>query len=138
MKLTHTVGLVLIKNGKVLLVRNGEKSKHPTGTYGLPAGRIESKETPEEAIIRETKEETGLTVKNLRVVGKYFAKLKRKEGVEPMDMIAFFAEDFAGELRGEPEVTEPVWVDLERIGRYRLVQNVEKVIKDAFNKFKRD
>ena len=138
MKLTHTVGLVLIKNGKVLLVRNGEKSKHPTGTYGLPAGQIEDKETLEEAIVRETREETGLTVKNLRVVGKYFAKLKRKKGVEPMDMIAFFTEDFVGELRGEPEVTEPVWVDVKRLDKYNLVQNVGKVIKDALNKFKRN
>ena len=135
MKLTHTVGLVLIKNGEVLLVRNGEKSKHPTGTYGLPAGRIEDKETPEEAIVRETREETGLTVKNLRVVGKYFAKLKRKEGSEPMDMIAFFAEDFDGRLHGEPEVTEPLWVDLRQVSQYNLVQNVERAIEDARNKF---
>lgn len=39
------------------------------GNLGIPAGGIEENETITECIIRETKEETGLTIKNVQLIG---------------------------------------------------------------------
>jgi 8-oxo-dGTP diphosphatase len=55
--------------GRVLLIRR----KHPPfqGQYAIPGGFVEIGETVEEACRRELKEETGLTVGALRLVGIY-------------------------------------------------------------------
>ena len=52
--------------GILMGLRKG--SRHP-GTWGLPGGKLEYGETPEECIVRETLEETGLSV---RVVDKRY------------------------------------------------------------------
>ena len=57
-KLNVRSGIIIIKDGKVLLHKNDNKPN-----YCLPGGGIHFLESSEEAIIREVKEETGLTVK---------------------------------------------------------------------------
>jgi ADP-ribose pyrophosphatase YjhB (NUDIX family) len=46
MKKVPSVGIIVIQNNKLLLVREGKKSSHMTGVYNTPAGRIETGETP--------------------------------------------------------------------------------------------
>lgn len=50
-------GCLFDENGRVLLQKRGD-----SGKWGFPGGAIELDETPEEAAIREVKEETGLDV----------------------------------------------------------------------------
>ena len=64
---TYEVALVLLidRSGAVLLQhRDGNTSVSPN-QWGLPGGRIEPGETPEEAARRELLEETGLTAGDL-------------------------------------------------------------------------
>jgi 8-oxo-dGTP pyrophosphatase MutT (NUDIX family) len=52
--------------GRILMQRRGD-----TGDWGLPAGAIELGERLDQTIIREVREETGLEVMPVRVVGVY-------------------------------------------------------------------
>jgi 8-oxo-dGTP pyrophosphatase MutT (NUDIX family) len=52
--------------GRVLFIRRSDN-----GRWGLPAGAIDPGETPAEAVAREVKEETGLTVRPTRVAGVF-------------------------------------------------------------------
>ena len=65
-----TVGVVVLQNNEVLLVRHGGKAGHIKDTLGIPAGRIEvgENETPREAAKRELEEETGyhVTIESLQ------------------------------------------------------------------------
>jgi len=56
-KQTHSAGIVVIYNKKILLV-HPTKEKSFIKTYSFPKGKIESKESIEQAAIRETYEET--------------------------------------------------------------------------------
>lgn len=58
------IGLVY-QQGK-LLVGWREKHLHQGGCYEFPGGKVEQNETPEQTVIRELKEETGLSIKVLR------------------------------------------------------------------------
>lgn len=57
---------VVVVNEEGLVCLVSRKEDH--SDFGLIGGKIDSGETPEEAIVRETKEETGLNIKNLRLV----------------------------------------------------------------------
>jgi ADP-ribose pyrophosphatase YjhB (NUDIX family) len=54
------VGAVIIKEAKIALIKRGnEPSK---GKWTIPGGLVELAESPEQAVVREAQEETGLTV----------------------------------------------------------------------------
>jgi 8-oxo-dGTP diphosphatase len=64
-----TVDGVLLIDGKLLLVRRGREPEK--GKLALPGGIVEYGETTEEAVVRETKEETGIKTKPVRLLGVY-------------------------------------------------------------------
>lgn len=65
---TYEVALVLLvdASGAVLLQHRDDRTSVSPNQWGLPGGRIEPGETPEQAARRELLEETGLTAAQLR------------------------------------------------------------------------
>lgn len=63
-KMHYSVGAIIKKDEKFLLI---DRVKPPFGFAGL-AGHIDENETPEEALKREVKEESGLDLKNFKIL----------------------------------------------------------------------
>jgi len=53
---------VVSLRGRLLMVRKALTDPHQPGRWELPGGRVKPGETPDEALVREVREETGLTV----------------------------------------------------------------------------
>ena len=65
---THGAAAVIFdKEGRVLLI----KENYDRRRWSLPGGALEEGEAPEEAVVRETMEETGLHVAVEHLVGSY-------------------------------------------------------------------
>jgi NAD+ diphosphatase len=99
--------ILVTHQGKMLLAR---KAAFPKGRYSALAGFVEPGETLEDTVIRETREEVGVEVKNIR----YF-------GSQPWPfphslMVAFTAEYAGGELRPDGvEIEEARWFTPEEL-----------------------
>jgi mutator protein MutT len=64
---TAAVAVILDERGNVLLVR----TNYRTCAFQLPGGLVEPGEQPAEAVVRETREETGLVVRVAAYIGRY-------------------------------------------------------------------
>lgn len=61
------VGAIVIRDEHLLLIRRGQAPGE--GLWSFPGGRVEAGETLAEAVVRETAEETGITVVCEQLVG---------------------------------------------------------------------
>ena len=134
-----SVTVVIFDKDKVLVVKNGASSDHPTGIYGLPAGKVEEGETWEAAAERECEEESGLKpIKLVKLPTFYEADLPRKDGtIKRFSCWSFYCPEYVGELRPTDE-TEPEWVDVKEVGKLPLVANVSLMITEAWEEMKKD
>jgi len=62
---------ILIFNDDGDLLLGKRKASHGAGTWSVPGGHIDFGETPEEACIREVREETGLNLKYVSVLQEF-------------------------------------------------------------------
>ncbi len=65
-KIRNAVRVFLIKKDKIVCIKY---KRGPIGFIDIPGGKIEEKETKEEAAIREFLEETGMKISNLQEIG---------------------------------------------------------------------
>ncbi len=90
--------IVRVGDGVVALLPPGEPEDAPAA---LPSGHMEYGESPEEAAIREAREETGLVVEVVRCLDWYFVR----QAAYPGPMVSFIFETRAvgGESLGSHE-----------------------------------
>lgn len=87
------------------------------GYFNAPGGHIELEETSVEAAVRETKEETGLTVSGLKEMG--VLRFQFKNGIRMIGYV-FTTEQWEGELIDECDETKPFWVKKSDIDYSRM------------------
>ena len=100
------------KDGKYLMLHRVKKHNDINeGKWIGVGGHAENQETPEECLVREVKEETGLTLTSYRFRG--LVTFISNE-CEPELMCVFTADGFTGELI-ECDEGELAWVDKEEV-----------------------
>jgi 8-oxo-dGTP diphosphatase len=129
-KLVVVPHLILMKDDQVLLTRR-YNTGYEDGKYGLVAGHLDGNETVTAAMIRETKEETGIDIKpeDLEVVHA----MHRKSGREDID---FFY--ICKKWTGTPEILEPNKCDdLSWHSLDHLPENTLAYITFALNQYQK-
>ena len=100
----------IVKDGKVLMLHRVKKKNDINHDKWIGiGGKFEPEEAPEECILREAKEETGLTLTSWRCRG---VVTFLQEGGEGEYMYLFTADDFTGELT-ECDEGDLQWVSLD-------------------------
>ena len=115
---------------RILLTRRADN-----GRWCLPGGHFESGESVAEAAIRETKEETGLDVEIVRLVGVYSDPNRVLEYADGnrfhLVALSFEARVVGGELAPSDETTEFVWCAPSAIDELDLMEHHVERIDDA-------
>ena len=108
-KITHlgSYGLIL-KENKIVLIK---KANGPyEGKLDLPGGTIEFDETPEQALIREIKEEVGIDIKTYSLFdgNSTVVTWKHDDILEQIHHIGFFykIESYSNNIKNEIEITK--------------------------------
>ena len=113
----YGVGVLVVQDGRFLC---GTRLKD--GSVGGPGGHIEAGESPEDAAIRETQEEFGITPKDLMPVA-FLSDLKPPYCPSHV----FLCTDFDGSIRcADGEMTSPGFITAEKVAELST-QNPERL-----------
>ncbi|MCB9798175.1 NUDIX domain-containing protein [Candidatus Nomurabacteria bacterium] len=92
------IGVMIFKDGKVLVCKR--KGAHGQGQYAWPGGHLEYMESIVECAKRETREEAGIEIENVRFLRLMNLKEYAPKHYVDIAMIADWKS-------GEPQVLEP-------------------------------
>lgn len=127
---------VIIENNKILLTRQWDG-------YSLIGGGVEKGETIEESIVREVKEETGLTITPDKIIHQATTFFKRNAESQANQSIQlyFTHSQLHGQINND-NITDsektytngtPEWVDLDKIDDINFRHSVDlKTILQAY------
>jgi len=131
------VGGVVVRAGRVLLIRRGKPPLFRRWT--VPGGTVELGETLQEAVVREMREETGLSVQPLEVL-TVFDRIER-EGEEVryhFVIVDFLCRAAAGEARAGSDALEVAWVRPQEMPAYALPEKALEVVQEALRRAARE
>jgi ADP-ribose pyrophosphatase YjhB (NUDIX family) len=129
------VSAAIIRDGKVLVVR---RARNPAlNLYTLPGGVVEAGETLDEALVREVREETALTIEPLALAGHREVIMRDGEGrVERHFVIMSFAARWlAGEVALNEELDDARWITPVELSGLRTTDGLAEIIAAALKCF---
>lgn len=115
-QLTVVVGLIE-RDNKILIVRRHDPQHVQWHhRWEFPGGKIELYETPIEALKREIKEETQLTVNSELLLGVHTHHWNTPKGIQQTFILLYYCNDFTGEVRlNNKENDDYIWEKPEAI-----------------------
>ncbi len=119
------VGAVVVSDDRLLLIRRGRGPAQ--GEWSIPGGRVEWGETLAEAVLRELREETGLT----GVCGELLGWVERMGDDHHFVILDFrvVALDDAQPVAGD-DAAEAAWVAQHELAEMRLVEGLAELLAD--------
>ncbi|MFP4021332.1 MAG: NUDIX domain-containing protein [Halanaerobium sp.] len=123
-----TVGAVILNSeDKVLICKSNKWNQQ----YVIPGGHIELGETMEETLLREVKEETGLEVYDVKLLGItesiYSESFQNKKHFIFVD---FICRSDSNQVVLNEEAQSYQWIDLSEIEDYKLEEFTANLLKE--------
>ncbi len=118
---------------KVLLIQRGNEPYK--GYWAFPGGFMNMEETAEECAVRELKEETGLTVKQIQQIGAY-SKVDRDPRGRTISIAYLAIVDAPAAVSGMDDAAKAAWFPLTSLPN--LAFDHQDIMADAialFNKY---
>ncbi|NNE19894.1 MAG: 8-oxo-dGTP diphosphatase MutT [Myxococcales bacterium] len=113
---------VVIREGRVLLTRRA-KGQHLAGMWEFPGGKLEDGESPEEALVRECREECGIDVDVGAILDVTHHRFPEKDVL----LLFYRCGLRAGEVR-HLQVADHAWVPPMELDRYPLPPADDRVV----------
>ena len=114
--------LCLITDGDSILLQN--RRKNDWQGYTLPGGHVEPGESFVDAVIREMKEETGLTILDTRLVGVKQFPLENGRYV----VLLFKATRWSGDLISSEE-GQMEWIEYSELSTVKTVDDFDALLR---------
>lgn len=123
------VAAIIVRNREILLIKRGAEPN--LGKWSIPGGSMEIGETIEEAVKRETLEETGLVIDVGEFAGVSDLIVKQDDTILfHYILLDYFGTVVSGAAAAATDATECRWVPFDDLGKYDLTP----AILDRFRK----
>ena len=116
--------LIVDARQRVLLLRRSEESAYWPGEWELPGGKGDPGETVDATLIREVREETGLTVLPTRFIGASEVELDKVRVI----FLVLQAYVTAGEFQLSEEHEEHRWIDRDQLHAVELTDPLARAL----------
>lgn len=126
----------IVRDGKVLVVRRARPPAN--GLFTLPGGVVETGETLVEAVAREVREETGMTIEPVALAGFREAIVRDGQSrVERHFIILCFASRWrAGEPILNEELSEARWLEPAELAGLPTTPGLAEIMAAAFDRLR--
>lgn len=84
--------------GRLLLIRKGQDDPHQPGRWELPGGRMKPDESPDDALVREVREEVGLDVSPGRPLALWSWRLGNEQDAPTVIAVARLCMTSTGDV----------------------------------------
>ena len=125
MQKQETISIAIVKNEQQqFLITRRQPGQHLAGKWEFPGGKVEAGESLEIAMIRELKEEVGLTAIDYTLFDSLVFQYDQLE----LSLNFYLVNHFTGEAKGL-EGQELEWVSLAELDNYEFPRANVSVIK---------
>ena len=127
------VGAVIVVNQHVLVVR---RSNPPLqGQWSIPGGLVDTGETTREAVIREIREETSLTIEPVELIEVFERILRDSDSRVQYHFVVidYLCRMVSGEPRPSTDVSDIRWARFEDLPVLGITPETTTVIQKALN-----
>jgi len=111
------VSIALINNYDQVLISKRPNNKHLAGFWEFPGGKVEKDETPENALIREVKEELNVNINNKCIAPLSFSEFDYKNF--HLLLLLYICRRWEGEPLPMEE-NELKWVKPSMLRKYKM------------------
>ena len=126
--ITGVAGIILDGDRILLSMRGKPPSK---GKWGLPGGAVEVGETVKEALIREVLEETGVTVRPIRLITFLDSIHRDDDGGVRYHYVLFeyLCEYASGEVSPSSDAPDARWVKFSELDSVDIMPSTKRFIE---------
>jgi len=132
-------GVIFNKEGKVLILQRSKDEDVFPEIWELPSGKREFFEDSQSSLIREIKEETGLS--KIKIIIPFYVfeyKVEKQEEIRDTTQINFLVKLLEDEeIKLSEEHQNFAWISKDEIEKYKLSEATKNVILKAFELLKR-
>jgi 8-oxo-dGTP diphosphatase len=116
------IGAVIVCSNKILLEKRGNQPGK--GKWSIPGGIVELGEETKQAVMREVREETNLTVENPELMDVVDNVETDENGRVRYHfvIIDYYVKLKSGRLRASSDAAELKWVKMEDVEKYHLTK----------------
>jgi len=128
------IGAVIIESGRVVLVKRGRVPL--LGEWSIPGGAVELGETVREAVIREAREETGLEIDPVALLGVFDRVIRDENGSVRYHyvLVDYYCRRVGGELCAGSDCDGARWFSPDEVAGMPLPKDTAEVVRLGFEK----